>query len=161
MYQPRRSHVLTGASNGKGLVERRIGIGGERKRGQFLVRTWPRRRHLHARRSYRGRPPEGDLVPTGFDVPTSLVTACARPEPLGPQHNLADHAAWTSSIEHIRTTPGFEQRWPPPEGMSLEDNLADLQGHADDFAARCFTFTVLETGSDEVIGCVYDLPSRP
>lgn len=104
----------------------------------------------------------GDLVPAGFDVPTSLVTPRFRLEPLGPQHNLADHAAWTSSIEHIRATPGFEEGgWPPGNGMSLEDNLADLQGHADDFVARRgFTFTVLETGTDQVIGCVYIYPSK-
>ncbi|UJW29792.1 hypothetical protein L3Q67_31775 [Saccharothrix sp. AJ9571] len=34
-------------------------------------------------------------------------------EPLGPQHNRADHAAWTSSIEHIRSTPGYpDGDWP-------------------------------------------------
>ena len=104
----------------------------------------------------------GDLVPAEFDVPTSLVTPRFRLEALGPQHNLADHAAWSSSIEHIRATPGFEEgEWPPRNGMSLEDNLADLQGHADDFVARRgFTFTVLETGTDQVIGCVYIYPSK-
>ena len=104
----------------------------------------------------------GDLVPAGFDVPTSLVTPRFRLEPLGPQHNLADHAAWTSSIEHIRATPGFEEGgWPPGNGMSLEDNLADLTRHAADFEARRgFTFTVLVPGSREVIGCVYLYPSR-
>ena len=103
----------------------------------------------------------GDLVPEGFDVPTSLVTSRFRLEPLGPEHNRADHTAWTSSIEHIRATPGFEDSdWPPPSGMSLEENLADLQRHADDFAQRRgFTYTVLETGSDDVIGCVYIYPS--
>ena len=47
------------------------------------------------------------FVPDGFEPPTSLVTADFRLEPLGPQHNDEDLAAWTSSIEHIRATPGY------------------------------------------------------
>ena len=87
-----------------------------------------------------------ELVPVGFEPPTSLATDRFRLEPLGPQHNRADHAAWTSSIEHIRSTPGYpDGRWPPPDGMTLEQNLADLRRHADDFARRVgFTFTVLD-----------------
>ena len=103
-----------------------------------------------------------ELVPADFDPPTSLVADQFRLEPLGPQHNEADHAAWTSSIEHIRSTPGFaDGSWPPPGGMSLEENLSDLQGHADDFAGRTgFTFTVLDPDDDDVIGCVYIYPSK-
>jgi hypothetical protein len=101
------------------------------------------------------------FVPGGFDPPTTLTTERFRLEPLGPQHNLADHAAWTSSIEHIRSTPGFlDSTWPPPAGMTLEENLGDLRRHADDFAKRTgFTFTVLDPGDDDVIGCVYVYPS--
>jgi hypothetical protein len=101
------------------------------------------------------------LVPEDFEVPRALVTERFRLEPLGPRHNEADHAAWTSSIDHIHSTPGFEgRRWPPSEGMSLADNLADLQEHADEFVARTgFTYTVLEAGSGDVIGCVYIYPS--
>ena len=65
-----------------------------------------------------------------------------------------------SSIDHIRSTPGFpDGSWPSP--MSPEDNLADLVRHADDFARRVgFTYSVLD--GDEVIGCVYIYPSdRP
>ena len=58
-----------------------------------------------------------------------------RLRPLGTEHNEADHAAWTSSIEHIRATPGFEGRsW--PRAMTLEENLEDLRMHAAHFAAR-------------------------
>lgn len=101
------------------------------------------------------------FVPVGFVPPTSLVTARFRLEPLGPQHNEADHAAWTSSIEHIRATPGYSVgRWPPADGMSLEANRADLERHAADFAAgRGFTFTVLDTADGDVIGCVYLYPA--
>jgi hypothetical protein len=44
--------------------------------------------------------------------------------------------------------------------MTLEQNLADLRRHADDFArAVGFTFTVLDPRNDDVIGCVYLYPS--
>src|SRR5690349_24259368 len=94
------------------------------------------------------------FVPPEFDPPTSLVTDDFRLEPLGPQHNEADHAAWTSSIEHIRATPGYaDGSWPPAGGMTLEENLADLRRPAADFTRRRgFTFTVLDPGDDYVIG---------
>jgi RimJ/RimL family protein N-acetyltransferase len=102
-----------------------------------------------------------EFVPADFDPPTSLVTDRFRLEPLGPQHNEADHAAWTSSVEHIRSTPGYpDGPWPPHEGMTLERNLADLRRHAEDFRRRTgFTFTVLDPGDGDVIGCVYLYPS--
>ncbi len=100
------------------------------------------------------------FVPPGFTPPTTLVTERFRLEPLGPQHNESDLAAWTSSIEHIRATPGYpDGRWPPLDGMSSEDNLRDLRRHAEDFAERRgFTFTVLDP-VDDVIGCVYLYPT--
>jgi RimJ/RimL family protein N-acetyltransferase len=102
------------------------------------------------------------FVPADFDPPTSLVADRFRLEPLGPEHNRSDRAAWMSSIEHIRATPGYgDGAWPPPAGMSLEENLADLRRHAEDFRRRTgFTFTVLDPGSDEVIGCVYLYPAE-
>jgi hypothetical protein len=104
----------------------------------------------------------GEFVPVDFEPPTSLVTSQFRLEPLGPQHNQADHAAWTSSIEHIRSTPGFtDGKWPPPGGMTLEQNLSDLRRHAEDFVQGTgFTFTVLDPSDSDVIGCVYLYPSR-
>ena len=105
-----------------------------------------------------GRP----FVPTDFAPPRALVHERFLLEPLGPQHNEADHAAWTSSIGHIRSTPGFpDGDWPPLEGMSLDRNLDDLRRHAADFDARTgFTFTVLEPVTRDVIGCVYLYPSK-
>jgi hypothetical protein len=99
------------------------------------------------------------FVPADFEVPRELVTGEFRLEPLGPQHNERDYEAWTSSMEHIRGTPGFAGwSWPAP--MTLEDNLGDLRRHADDFAKRTgFTYTVLAAGTDRVVGCVYIYPS--
>ena len=95
------------------------------------------------------------FVPPDFVVPLSLETPQFRLEPLGPQHNDADYAAWTSSLEHIRSTPGYpDGTW--PDDRSLEDNLRDLRRHADDFASRRgFTYTVLDPATADVIGCVY------
>jgi len=100
----------------------------------------------------------GELfVPADFAVPDGLVAEEFRLAPLGPQHNESDYAAWTGSMDHIHATPGFIGRsWPHP--MSIEDNLSDLEEHAQEFVERRgFTYTVLEAGSDEVIGCVYIL----
>jgi RimJ/RimL family protein N-acetyltransferase len=98
------------------------------------------------------------FVPDDFQPPVSLVTDQFLLEPLGPQHNEDDYEAWSSSIEHIRATPGFvDGRWPHP--MTLDENRADLERHARDFAARSgFTYTVLDPSDRGVIGCVYIYP---
>lgn len=98
------------------------------------------------------------FVPADFAIPGGLTAAEFRLEPLGPEHNAADHAAWMSSISHIRATPGFAGTvW--PHEMSPAENLRDLERHAADFAGRRgFTYTVLSIPAGEVIGCVYIYP---
>ena len=98
------------------------------------------------------------FVPAGFQPPTRFTVGTFRLEPLGPEHNDRDYAAWTSSMEHIRSLPGFpDGRW--PREMSLAENLGDLERHARDFAERKgFTYTVLDS-SDDVVGCLYIYPS--
>ena len=99
------------------------------------------------------------FVPPDFVVPRRLETAQFVLEPLGPQHNDADYAAWSTSIEHIHGTPGWEDStW--PRSMTLDENRADLERHASDFENRTgFTYTVLSPKGD-VIGCVYIYPSK-
>ena len=106
------------------------------------------------------------FVPADFPVPGGFTAEEFRLEPLGPQHNASDYAAWTASMDHIRATPGFAG-WRWPHEMSPEENLGDLEGHARDFTERRgFTYTVLSvgsgsgSGSGEVIGCVYIYPPR-
>jgi hypothetical protein len=96
------------------------------------------------------------LVESSFAVPDVHVADGLRLELLGPRHNEADHAAWTSSIEHIRSTPGFDRGWPPVAGMTLAENLADLESHADRSARRVdFAYSVIEVATGDVVGCVY------
>ena len=100
------------------------------------------------------------FVPDGFEPPRQLVADGFTLEPLDPEHNEADYAAWTSSMEHIRASPGWaETDW--PHEMTLEENRGDLKRHAEDFAARRgFTYTVLASANGDVIGCVYIYPAR-
>lgn len=98
------------------------------------------------------------FVPPDFEAPQALETPLFRLEPLGPQHNESDYAAWKSSIEHIRETPGYpDGKW--PDGRTIDDNLRDLRRHADDFEQRRgFTYTVLDPDTGDVVGCVYIYP---
>lgn len=79
---------------------------------------------------------EEPFVPSGFVVPLAIATEQFRLEPLGPQHNDSDY-----------------------EDRGKDDNLRDLEGHADDFAKRAgFSYTVLDHATGDVIGCVYIYP---
>ncbi len=99
-----------------------------------------------------------EFVPADFDVPLGLAASEFVLAPLGPEHNEQDYDAWTSSIEHIRETPGFRgSSW--PREMTRDENLSDLRRHADDFHNRNgFTYTVLDPVGEDVIGCVYIYP---
>ena len=101
-----------------------------------------------------------EWVPPDFEAPLRLETDDFVLEPLGPEHNERDYDAWTSSMEHIHGTPGWEEsRW--PREMTPDENRADLERHADDFRNRTgFTYTVLDPESRDVIGCVYIYPLR-
>ena len=98
------------------------------------------------------------FVPPDFEPPAGLATREFVLEPLGPQHNERDYAAWTSSIDHVRATPGFpDGSW--PHQMTLEENRGDLERHQRDFVERKgFTYTVLDPGDGDVIGCLYIYP---
>ena len=102
----------------------------------------------------------GTFVPDDFVVPREFAGSGFRLEPLGPEHNERDHAAWMSSIDHIRATPGFpdpDDDWPHP--MGLNENMADMLMHQRHFEERRgFTYSVLD--GDEVVGCVYIYPAR-
>lgn len=91
-----------------------------------------------------------------FDPPPPLATDVFRLEVLGPKHNERDYQAWTTSMEHIRSTVGFEN-YPWPHEMTLDENLADMEMHAAEFDERTgFTYSILD--GDAVIGCVYIYP---
>ena len=98
-------------------------------------------------------------------APRELRTELFVLEPLGPRHNDADFAAWSTSIEHITATPGFRaehwggDEWPYP--MTSAENLVDLTTHAEEFErGEAFAYTVLDPATGDVIGCVYVDPDE-
>lgn len=98
-----------------------------------------------------------DLVPADWDPPRSFQGPGFHLEPLGPAHNVRDYQAWSSSIDHIRSTPGEWRSWPKP--MTLAENLSDLEAHAREFAEReAFTYSILD--GEDVIGCLYIYPDE-
>jgi hypothetical protein len=98
------------------------------------------------------------FVPQDYEIPQVFAGDGFHMEPLGPEHNERDYEAWMSSVDHIRATPGFpDSDWPAP--MHLDENLADLVRHADDFGNRTgFTYSIVD--GNDVIGCLYIYPSR-
>ncbi len=102
-------------------------------------------------------------VPDGFAPPAPPAAAEFALAPLGPEHTAADHAAWSSSIAHVRATPGFDpEQWdgdPWPVPMSLAENRSDLVRHRAEFdRGEAFAYTVLDPATGDVIGCVYVEP---
>lgn len=102
------------------------------------------------------------FVAQDFEPPDQFEHPQFDLKPLDARYNESDLAAWTTSVTHIRATPGWESApWPPTDGWSSETNRRDLQRHAEDFDERVgFTYTVLTPGTAEVIGCVYIYPAE-
>ena len=100
------------------------------------------------------------LLPPDFPVPEPPNHPLFRFEILGPEHNEPDLDAWSSSIEHIHSTPGFRSDGWPERRYSLEENLVDLVRHRDHHSRRLdFAWTVLDPAEpDTVLGCVYLKP---
>jgi RimJ/RimL family protein N-acetyltransferase len=100
------------------------------------------------------------LVPPDFPVPEPPSHPRFRFAVLGPEHNASDLEAWSSSIGHIHSTPGFPPDGWPLRRYSIEENLADLEQHRDHHQRRLdFAWTVLDSERPAiVIGCVYLKP---
>jgi hypothetical protein len=100
------------------------------------------------------------LVPLEFPVPEPSGHPRFRFAVLGPEHNAPDLEAWSVSIEHIHSTPGFRPDGWPQRRYTLEENLADLAQHRDHHQRRLdFAWTVLDPARpDNVIGCGYLKP---
>ena len=96
------------------------------------------------------------FYPSDAVVPTELRTDDLLLRMLRASDVGLDYDAVISSREILLLHSGG--RW-PREGFTLEENLADLQGHERDHHARTsFTYTVMNPTETLCLGCVYVNP---
>lgn len=93
------------------------------------------------------------FVPDDFEIPASLETATFRLRMLSVDDVEKDYEAVIESRELLHTM--FGGPWPRP-GFTLEENLADLERHQQEFLSRkAFAYTVVSLDETRVLGCVY------
>ncbi len=98
-------------------------------------------------------------LPAGFDPPKQVRKDGYWLEVLGPEHNVMDYEAWTSSRDELKGIFGPKNHW-PAEVTSIEQNLADLERHYREFMAReAFAYTLLSPDKSSCIGCLYIRPT--
>jgi RimJ/RimL family protein N-acetyltransferase len=92
-----------------------------------------------------------------FPPPERLDVGPVHLRPITPADAAADRAALLDTRLALRAHTGSE--W-PPDDWSLADNRADLQDdHNRHATGEAFTFTMLETRSAQVVGCLYLWPA--
>jgi len=98
------------------------------------------------------------FVPDDFEVPALLETDRFRLRMLSVDDVEKDYEAVVESRELLHTM--FGGSWPRP-GFTLEENLADLKRHQQEFLNReAFAYTVVSLDETRVLGCVYIDPSE-
>ena len=103
------------------------------------------------------------FVPDDFIVPEKLETEKFRLRMLTVEDVEKDYDAVMSSREHLRSLASQEDEedtW-PEENMTIEEDLADLARHQDEFLKReAFVYTVVSLDESICLGCVYINPSE-
>ena len=93
------------------------------------------------------------FVPDDFEIPALLKTDRFRLRMLSVDDVEKDYEAVIESRELLHTL--FGGPWPRP-GFTLEENLADLERHQQEFLSRkAFAYTVVSLDETRVLGCVY------
>lgn len=96
------------------------------------------------------------FYPDDAPVPASLRTDELLLRPLRASDAALDYAAVMASRDLLHLRSGGA--W-PRDGFTLDENRADLEAHERDFGDRAgFTYTVLNPGETECLGCVYIYP---
>ncbi len=97
------------------------------------------------------------FVPEDFVVPPILETDHFRLRMLSVDDVEKDYEAVMETQERFHSM-GYS--W-PREGFTLEENLADLAHHQQEFLDReAFAYTVVSLDESRVLGCVYINPSE-
>ena len=99
------------------------------------------------------------FVPDDFEIPAILETDYFRLRMLSVDDVEKDYEAVIESRELLHKM--FGGSW-PREGFTIEENLADLERHQQEFLDRkAFAYTVISLDDSKVLGCIYINPSPP
>ena len=97
------------------------------------------------------------FVPVTFEVPPVFETERFRLRMLSVNDVEKDYEAVIESRELLHS---LGSSW-PREGFTIEENLADLKQHQQQFLDRqAFAYTVVALDEDKVLGCVYINPTN-
>jgi hypothetical protein len=97
------------------------------------------------------------FVPEDFVVPAVLETEYFRLRMLSVEDVEKDYEAVMETQERFL---GLGYGW-PREGFTIEENLADLEQHQQEFLHReAFAYTVVALDESRVLGCVYINPPK-
>jgi RimJ/RimL family protein N-acetyltransferase len=97
------------------------------------------------------------FVPETFEVPSVLETERFRLRMLSVDDVEKDYEAVMETQEFFHS---IGSTW-PREGFTIEENLADLEEHQQEFIDRkAFAYTVISLDEARVLGCVYINPSE-
>jgi len=97
------------------------------------------------------------FVPDNFDVPPLFETNQFRLRMLSIDDVEKDYEAVIESRDLLHS---MGSSW-PREGFTIEENLADLEGHQKEFLDRkAFAYTVVSLDETRVLGCVYINPAE-
>lgn len=97
------------------------------------------------------------FVPENFVVPPSLETKDFRLRMLSVDDVEKDYEAVMETQERFHS---MGSSW-PREGFKIEENLADLEQHQQEFLDReAFAYTVVSLDESRVLGCVYINPTE-
>ena len=98
------------------------------------------------------------FVPDGFEIPALLETDLFRLRMLSVDDFEKDYEAVIESQELLQIM--FGGSW-PRVGFTLEENLADLERHQQEFLDRkAFAYTVVSLDETQVLGCIYINPPQ-
>lgn len=97
------------------------------------------------------------FVPVTFEVPSVFETERFRLRMLSVNDVEKDYEAVIESRDLLHS---LGSSW-PREGFTIEENLADLEQHQQEFLDRqAFAYTVVALDESSVLGCVYINPTN-
>ncbi|RDH82872.1 MAG: hypothetical protein DIZ80_11415 [endosymbiont of Galathealinum brachiosum] len=97
------------------------------------------------------------LVDATFNVPASKTFSTYTLKKISPKYTELDYDALMSARFYIRTK--LNSSW-PDDDFTIDENRKGLSYDESNFNKRVFfTYTVLNSSEDKVLGCIYIKPS--